>query len=109
MWKKINGYERYKINEDGDIISNIYKIPKKLKHRLDRDGYCEVILYNKDGYRNFRIHKLVAEHFIPNPEDLDTVDHIDFDLKNNNIDNLQWLSRSDNSKKKKRGVQIVGN
>ena len=46
-----------------------------------------------------KVHRLVAECFVPNPHNLETVDHIDQDQKNNNYTNLQWLSRIDNVKK----------
>ena len=46
--------------------------------------------------RNYQLHRILAKHFIPNPENLPEIDHIDRDKTNNSIENLRWISRSDN-------------
>lgn len=81
-------------------VSNLGRVKgasgKILKQRLNHDGYC-VLTMGKKGKRVTKfVHRLVAETFIPNPDSLDTVNHIDFDRANNNIDNLEWLSHHDN-------------
>lgn len=50
--------------------------------------------------RKQKIHRLVAEAYLPNPNNYDTVDHIDFNITNNCVNNLQWMSRHENSRKK---------
>jgi hypothetical protein len=49
--------------------------------------------------RTFGVHRLVAQAFIPNPDNLPQVDHIDGNKLNNNVENLQWISASANTKK----------
>lgn len=53
---------------------------------------------NKEGKsKTFRVHRLVAEAFIPNPNNLSDVDHIDENKNNNSVENLRWLSHKENS------------
>lgn len=60
------------------------------------NGYLRVDLYDNEQH-NFRsVHRLVAEAYIPNPNNYETVDHIDNNRQHNTVNNLQWLSRIDN-------------
>ena len=89
---EIIGFDNYKIYENGN--------GKILKPRLYTNGYYNVILY-KDGKPKKRyIHRLIALHFIDNPENHPCVDHIDRDTKNNQIGNLRWVTRSQNNRNK---------
>lgn len=64
-----------------------------------RKGYLAVQL-RKDGKgKSYYVHRLVGLAFIPNPQNLETIDHIDGNKLNNNADNLQWLSRTNNIRK----------
>lgn len=63
---------------------------------IDTDGYYNVKLSKNNIRKGYRIHRLVALHFIPNPNNLNTVNHKDFNRKNNHIDNLEWLDWYDN-------------
>lgn len=67
--------------------------------RRDKDGYLKA--RGQDGKRRIDlfVHRLVARAFIPNPNNYDTVDHIDCNKEHNYINNLQWMSRSDNTAK----------
>ena len=97
-FKKIDDYENYEISNMGNVRNtNTNMILKPCKNR---DGYLHVCLY-KDGIRkNFRIHRLIAYAFIPNPENLPEIDHIDQVKTNNSIINLRWVSRSNNNRNK---------
>ena len=86
--KDIKGFEGlYAIDEDGRVWSYITK--KYLKPTLAR-GYLKITLY-KDGKRkDFYIHRLVCEAFIPNPDNKPQVNHLDENKLNNSINNLEW-------------------
>lgn len=84
----------YSINEQGEIINNISK--KILKQRLQQ-GYKHVGLHINKESKSFRVHRLVAQTFIPNPNNYPYVNHIDGNRQNNNISNLEWCTPSQNS------------
>ena len=87
--KYIKGYERlYSITEDGCVYSHYLK--SFLKPVKIRKGYYQIGL-SKNGERKFYlIHRLVAETYIPNPNNLPIVNHKDENPKNNSINNLEW-------------------
>lgn len=92
MWKKIKDFEQYEINESGQVRRN----SKILKPEM-RNGYYSIAL-SKNGKRTHkRIHRLLAEAFIPNPDNLPMVNHKDQDRLNNNLDNLEWCDNTYNS------------
>ena len=94
-WREIKEFPLYNISIDGKVIN--IKSGKILKGRKDKNGYKRVILYNKSGYKNKQIHRLVAEAFIPNPENKPQVDHIDTVRTNNNAGNLRWVTCRENN------------
>lgn len=87
MKKAINHYEQYIIDEDGKIFSK--KSNKYLKPRIDKDGYEKVILYNQNGKKEFRVHRLVAESFLTNPNNYTIVNHKNEDRRDNRSLNLE--------------------
>ena len=90
----IKGYEGlYSVTTDGDIISE--RTGKKLKPYI-KDGYCRVSLRNNGKQKSFSVHRLVAAAFIPNPEDKETVNHIDCCKTNNCVENLEWATPQEN-------------
>lgn len=90
-WKDIKGYEGlYQVSNLGRVYSN--KSNKLLKSRLDRGGYSYLNLYNNGISKWYKIHRLVAIAFIPNPENKLTVNHIDEDKTNNVVSNLEWAT-----------------
>jgi hypothetical protein len=61
-------------------------------------GYVGVVLCKESKYKSFRIHRLIAIAFIPNPDNKPCVNHLDGNKLNNNIDNLEWCTHSENNK-----------
>lgn len=97
IWKEIPGY-------DGDYqVSNLGKV-KSLKNGQekimnlikDKGGYLRIGLSKNNNTQICLVHRLVASMFIPNPLMLREVNHIDGDKTNNNVENLEWTTRSEN-------------
>lgn len=86
----------YSIDEYGNVYSKIYK--RYLKPKLMKDGYMDLCLVCNDGIRrHFRIHRLVAEIFIGNPDNYPIVLHLDNNKTNNYYTNLKWGTISENT------------
>lgn len=94
MFVQIKDYPDYSINESGQVKSKF--VSKLLKPRTAGRGYFCYQLRNEHGSKNEYIHRLVAKTFIPNPNNLPQVDHIDGDKSNNHVSNLRWVSNYDN-------------
>lgn len=91
---EIADYPNYLVYEDGRIFS--IKSRKMLKPTISHKGYHRVFLCNDGKKKGFRISRLVAIHYIPNPENKPEVDHIDRNKTNNHVSNLRWVTRSEN-------------
>lgn len=73
-----------------------------VKPAITRDGYETVQLYTDSGdYQPWRVHRLIAIAFIPNPENKDTIDHIDNNRRNNKVPNLRWMWMWENDDKRR--------
>ena len=105
IWKDIDGYEgmyqisnlgRVKSLERKDRMGRLVK-EKIIKPKDDKDGYKRLILYKDGKGKNYRIHRLVATTFIPNPENKPQVNHKDCNVSNNNVDNLEWVISLENN------------
>ena len=96
MIKEITDFPKYLIDTDGNIYNK--RTNKKLKISDNGRGYKKVGLYTEEGKMvNKYIHRLVAETFIDNPNNLSEVNHIDEDKSNNCVDNLEWCDRKYNN------------
>lgn len=95
LWKDIEGYEGlYQISTLGRVKR--VTTGRILKGGKNTSGYIQISLY-KQGVRDVkRIHRLVAESFIPNTENKPEVNHINEDKTNNRVDNLTWSTRKEN-------------
>lgn len=105
IWKDIKGYEElYQVSNFGRIkrISYLHGKSKKYikKEKIKKavitiQGYLQVGLSN-NGLKHIKVHRLVAETFIPNPNNLPQINHKDGNKQNNNVDNLEWCTCSEN-------------
>lgn len=92
VWKPVKGYEGlYEVSNVG-IVKSLFRYKKALKPSVTKNGYLTVELFRDKIGKRFLVHRIVAESFIPNPDDLPQVNHKDEDKKNNNVDNLEWCS-----------------
>lgn len=99
----IKGYENlYMINNEGIIIScskisgNVVLKDRYLKYTTKENGYLQVHLAKNGKRKAYYIHRLVAKHFIPNPNNYTQVNHKDKNPSNNSVDNLEWCNNSYN-------------
>ena len=93
IWKDIKGYEElYQVSDLGRVRSFKSGKWQTLKNRLTPRGYYLVTLYKDGKATNKWVHKLVAQAFIPNPNNLPQVNHKDEDKLNNAASNLEWCT-----------------
>lgn len=93
-WRDVVGYEeKYEVSNCGNVRS--FKTKILLNPPLTPKGYVRVSLYNKKS-KNYLVHRLVAEAFIPNPDNKPFINHIDGNKENNRISNLEWTTSSEN-------------
>lgn len=94
-WKAVKGYEgKYLVNEQGDV----YSLHKQdyLKLVVNNRGYVTATLWKNSKRKRHIVSRLVAEHFIPNYDNKDQVNHIDGNKLNNHVSNLEWVTGSEN-------------
>ena len=109
IWKPITNYRdvvnrKYEVSNLGNVRTTHFRDTtntlKIIKPHEEPNGYYRVNLYSKNHKKNYYfIHRLVAYFFVDNPRNVETVDHIDNNKKNNKANNLQWLTRIENNKK----------
>ena len=99
MEKAIPGYEgKYVVTDTGEIISTRKDVRKVKKLSQNTSGYLITNLSSNGVLKTVTVHRLVAEAFIPNPDNLPIVDHIDEDKTNNAVTNLRWCTTAQNTK-----------
>ena len=94
--KPIPNYPNYSVTEDGKIINN--KTNRELKPILGNTGYYQISLSNKGESRNLTIHRLVANAFLSNDENKREVNHINGIKTDNRVENIEWVTPSENMK-----------
>lgn len=100
-WKDIIGYEGlYRISSHGRVLSLYNDIPRVMSHieRID-NSYQSILLFKDKKQKGFRVHRLVAYHFVPNPNNYPIVDHLDRNRQNNHYTNLEWVTYKENSRR----------
>ncbi len=108
-WRNIQGYDGlYKVSRHGEVKSvdrEIIRSDGKIKHFKsvvlkqfkNNNGYLLVVLSKNGVEKQYLVHRLVAEAFIPNPHNLPQVNHKDENKLNNCVDNLEWMDAKTNS------------
>lgn len=96
QWKPIEQYPNYEVSNTGLVRNKVFN--RELKPSKECNGYLRVNLGNNDGYKWKRIHRLVAEAFIdnPNPEEFTQVNHKNSCKTDNRVGNLEWCSSAYN-------------
>jgi hypothetical protein len=118
--KLIPNYPEYSITTDGRVFSHKkpggngkgkvldYSYKRELKPQKNKKGYLKIFLeQNTDRSRHTSIHRLVAETYIPNPHNYDTVNHINGDKTDNRVENLEWMSNADNIEYSQAKVRLI--
>lgn len=96
IWKDIEGYEgKYQVSNFGQVKSMIGQ-EKVLHPKKHRNGHLQIGLHKDKKRKTMYIHRLVAQAFIPNPDNLPCVNHKDENPNNNNVDNLEWCTQKYN-------------
>lgn len=119
IWKDIKGYEgKYQVSNLGRVKSLIewhgnchldkwVKKEKIITPTNNGYGYLIIGLANRGKRKNFYIHRLVAEAFIPNPENLPVINHKDYNKQNNNVNNLEWMTQKENTNYSKPNMKKI--
>lgn len=120
IWRDVVGYEGlYQVSNLGRVKSlgrfvdnlvrgHYWQEERILKTCKRTNGYIGVGLCKDGKAENFNIHRLVAIAFIPNPEDLPQIDHIDADKTNNNVNNLRWVTAKENINNPLNMAHLIG-
>jgi hypothetical protein len=110
IWASIEGHEEYQVSNKGRVksLARQYKLnshssiimhERMMKFVMSNCGYLMVMISKRNTKtKNITAHRLVAKAFIPNPQDLREVNHINGIKWDNRVENLEWLSSSDNKK-----------
>ena len=104
-WRTITEASNYEVSTNGQVRDRTTK--KILKARLSKNGYLQVSIKidATQKFCNRYIHRLVALHFIQNPNNKREVNHIDGNKENNTLSNLEWVTSSENQKHR----HLIGN
>lgn len=96
-WKLIDGHPEYMISNLGRVKSTKRKNDIILSTSKKNNGYLQVTLFTNDLGHYISIHRLVGLHFIPNPDNKPQIDHINNNKEDNRVENLRWVTSSENN------------
>ena len=98
----IIGFENYLIYNDGRVFGK--KRNRFLKPEIKRTGYKQVVLSKQGKVKSHNIHRLIALHYIPNPQNKPCVDHINRIKTDNRLENLRWVTVSENGQNRTKQI-----
>lgn len=119
IWKDIEGYEGlYQVSNFGRIITveknridcigrKSFISSKILKPSVDSSGYKQIILTKNKKRKSYKVHRLVGQMFIPNPNNYPIINHKDENKQNNNVENLEWCTILYNNQYGTRGYRCT--
>jgi hypothetical protein len=100
IWKEINNFSNYEISNYGNLKN---KNTKKILQPSIKSGYLCISLTDNNGIiKAVKIHRLVALNFIPNAENKETVNHVNHNRLDNNINNLEWMTTIEQNNHKRK-------
>lgn len=94
-WKLVEGTEDYYISNLGRFKRVTHLGDSLRKASIDSEGYCRVNI----GHKKLRLHRVVAEAFVPNPNNLPVIDHLDNNKQNCKASNLEWVTQQENTRR----------
>ena len=98
QWRAIEDFPEYEVSSWGRVRSNKFGGERILRPSTSNPGgYRRVTLSKNDTQKTFKISRLLAESFIPNPEGLPDLDHIDRNVTNDRLENLRWVTSTQNN------------
>lgn len=117
IWRDVSGYEGLYLVSNLGRMRSMARVglgkpgvkPHFIFGRKDKDGYMVVSLRRAGQIKNFRIHRLVASTFIPNPSNLPMVNHKNGDKNDNSVLNLEWCNAHENNLHAKRVLGVKSN
>lgn len=98
-WRVVDGYEQYEVSNTGKVRSLNYLGHGKVQFLSlcnDGKGYLQCNLWKNNTIRSFKVHRLVANAFLPKVDGKNEVNHIDGNKNNNDVSNLEWVTREEN-------------
>lgn len=117
IWKDVDGFDgQYQISNMGRVKSLKFgKERIKKLHHNQITGYVQTVFSKESKLHNFLVHRLVCDYFVPNPNELNRVNHKDLDKTNNTAENLEWCTQQENihhyynsdAKKKPREMRTI--
>lgn len=96
MWKTLDFNPKYEVSSEGHV--RIKETGYVLKEWTDKDGYLSCTLSLNGEKKKWRVHRLIATAFIPNPNNKPEINHINSIRNDNRVENLEWTTRSENEK-----------